>query len=194
MARKPGKPKNAGTSKESIAMRRKKFIEAYIANGGNGTEAVKTAGYTHKTARQQASRLLSDANIKAQLSERAKETARKYELTTDLAVRSIYQEITFDPAKLYREDGSLRDITELDEDTRMALTAVEFEQIGKREPVMVRKVKWAARHQAREQLMKHLGMFERDNEQKTKGLAELLKAVDGKTRGLPESEEGEDEC
>lgn len=166
--RKAGKKVKAGTSKAEAARRRAKFVEAYITNGGNTTQAAITAGFSAKTARSQGARLMTDVDIKDQIASRAKSVAKKYELTTELAARSIYQELTFDPADLYREDGSLKNITELDEDTRMALTSVEFEQIGGNDsPVTVRKVKWAGRHQAREQLMKHLGMFEADNRQKS---------------------------
>ena len=49
----------------------------------------------------------------------------------------------------------------------MALTSLELEQIGSPEgPIYTRKIKWASRAAAREQAMKHLGMFERDNAQK----------------------------
>lgn len=169
-AKKPAakaKKQKAGTGKEASIERRKVFVEAYITNGGNATQAAITAGYSDKTAGSQGQRLLKDVEIASRIAERAKAVANKYELTTELAARSIVQELTFDPAKLYRDDGSLKDIHELDEDTRMALSAVEFEQVGgKDDPVTVRKVKWANRAQAREQLMKHLGMFERDNTQK----------------------------
>lgn len=167
MAAKKVKPKpKAGTSKPSSEARKAIFVEAYITNGGNGKQAAIEAGYSPKTAEQQASRLLRDVKVKGQIAGRAKAVANKYELTTELAARSIVQELTFDPAKLYREDGSLKDITELDEDTRMALSSVEFEQSGNRDdPVTVRKVKWASRATAREQLMKHLGMFEADHKQ-----------------------------
>jgi phage terminase small subunit len=177
-----------GTSKQAAADRRKVFVEAYIANGGNATEAAKTAGYSNKTARQQAARLLSDVAIKAAISSRAAAVANKYELTTELAARSIVQELSFDPAKLYREDGSLKSILELDEDTRMALTSVEFEQMGSEDgPVYVRKIKWASRASARDHLMKHLGMFEADNRQKGAALADILNSLDGKDTGLPGS-------
>lgn len=158
----------AGTSAQAAAERRERFVEAYITNGGNGKQAAITAGFAEKGAEVTASKLLREPKVSEAIAQRAKSVANKYRLTTELAAKTIYQELTFDPAKLYREDGSLKDVTELDEDTRMALVSVEFEQIGgKDSPVTVRKVKWAARHQAREQLMKHLGMFEADNKQKS---------------------------
>ena len=156
----------AGTS--SVQERKKIFVEVYLANGGNATDAAIQAGYSKKTAKEQGSRLLADVNVKAQVSKRAEIVANKYELSAELAAKSIYQELTFDPAELYNDDGSLKSVKDLDKDIRMALTSVEFEEIGgKGSPITVRKVKWASRNQAREQLMKHLGMFEKDNKQKS---------------------------
>lgn len=150
----------AGTSKVEAAKRRKLFVEAYITNGGNATQAAISAGYSEKTADQQGSRLLKDVKVSADIASRAREVADKYGLTTELAARSIVQELTFDPAKLFDAEGQLKPVTDLDEDTRMALASIEFEQVGSKDaPVFVRKVKWANRAQAREQLMKHLGMF-----------------------------------
>lgn len=185
-AKKTGKQ---GTSKDAAVHRKAVFVEAYIANGGNATEAAKKAGYSAKTAYSQGGRLLKDVEIQRAIAERSKQVAKKYELTTDLVVKSIVQELTFDPAKLYQAGGQLKDITELDEDTRMALASVEFEQLGSQDaPVFVRKYKWAARQGAREQAMKHLGMFEKDNEQKASALAglprEVVEAVAERLRAL----------
>ncbi len=150
----------AGTSKAEAEKRRKLFVEAYVANGGNATQAAISAGYSEKTADQQGSRLLRDVKVSSDIALRAREVADRYGLTTELAARSIVQELTFDPAKLFDAEGRLKPVTELDEDTRMALASIEFEQVGSKDaPVFVRKVKWANRAQAREQLMKHLGMF-----------------------------------
>lgn len=163
------KPKHtkAGTSKAESAARRVRFANLYIANGGNATQAAKDAGYSPKTAYRTGADLLKEPQVRAFIAERAAQVADKYALTAELAAKSIVQELKFDPANLYHSDGRLKEVPELDEDTRMALASLEVESIGDRDsPVTVRKVKWASRHQAREQLMRHLGMFERDNTQK----------------------------
>lgn len=171
-----------GTSKQAAEMRRKDFVNAYIANGGNATEAAKDAGYSAKTAYQQGSRLLKDVEVSAAIRARRDELSKKYELTSDLVIRSIVQELTFDPAKLYHEDGSLKGLHELDEDIRMVLSGVELVQIGSPDaPVFVKRVKWAQRHQAREHAMKHLGMFDKDNTQKGAGLAEFVAWLEERT-------------
>jgi phage terminase small subunit len=183
---KPGKAK-AGTSKEGAESRRRLFVEAFVANGGNATEAAKAAGYSAASARYQGSKLLADPNVSQQIAARSEKLAKKYELTADLVTRSIVQELTFDPAKLYGPDGKLLQISELPEDVRMALQSVEFEQIGSLDaPVYVRKVKFAPKAQAREQAMKHLGMFERDNKQRNplEGVPrETLRAIAERLRG-----------
>lgn len=164
----------AGTSKAAAEARRKLFVEAYLSNGGNATEAAKTAGFSSKTARFQTSRLLTDVNIQTAIAARAEAVADKYSLNAEMVAKSIVQEINFNPKKLYNDDGTLKAITELDDDVASCLAGVEFAQLGSPDaPVFVRKYKWAAKAPAREQAMKHLGMFEKDNEQKVGVLAGL---------------------
>lgn len=158
----------AGTSSQAAADRKKLFAEAYIANGGNASEAAKSAGYSAKTARQQGARLLSDVYIRSILDERQNALANKYELTAEAIIKSIAQELHFDPADIFNADGSVKSVVEMDKDTRMALVSIETIQMGDPEsPAIVRKIKWAGKDRAREQAMKHLGMFEKDNGQKT---------------------------
>lgn len=169
---------NAGTSKNIAEDRRKTFAEVYIANGGNATDAAIKAGYSAKTAYSQGQRLLKNVEVAETVKGRRESLMKKYELTSELVTRSIVQELSFDPAKLYGPDGGLKAITDLDEDVRMALTAIEFEQIGSPDaPVFVRKVKWASRGVAREQAMKFLGMFEKDNKQRSGLLGDLPREV-----------------
>lgn len=168
-ARKPAqvkKPK-VGNPREGAAARKAAFIEAYIANGHNATAAAIAAGFSPKSAGSQGHDLLKKPEVAEAIKQRTIGLVKKYELTTDMVVKSLVQELTFDPAQLYDEDGQLRAVKDLPEDARMALVSVEAEQHGSPQaPVYTRKIKWAAKHQAREQAMKHLGMFERDNEQR----------------------------
>ena len=51
------------------------FVDKYFEFTFNGTKAAKAAGYSAKTARQQASRLLTNVNIKAEVERRLSEQA-----------------------------------------------------------------------------------------------------------------------
>ena len=166
--KKPPRPAKQKRTAAGLTPKQERFVLEYLKDL-NATAAYKRAGYeaTGNSAEVNASRLLRHAQVEAEIARRTKKVAEKHELSAELVIRSIVQELTFDPAKLYGPDGKLLPITDLPEDVRMALTAVEFEQAGSLDaPVYVRKVKWAQRHQAREQAMKHLGLFERDNQQR----------------------------
>lgn len=154
--------------KKALTPKQDRFVQEYLVDL-NATAAYKRAGYAGKgnVAEAAACRLLRNVQVQAEIVRRSKKTANKYELTQELIIRSIVQELAFDPAKLYDREGRLLPITELPEDVRMALTSIEFEQHGSLEaPVYVRKVKWAQRQGAREHAMKHMGLFEKDNKQR----------------------------
>lgn len=187
--RKVTKADKAGTSKQAAGEKKKLFAEAYIANGGNASEAAKSAGYSAKTAGVTGCRLLKDVQVQSILGERQKTLANKYELTAEAIIKSIAQDLHFDPANLFNGDGSVKAVAEMDADTRMALVSIETLQLGDADsPAIIRKIKWATKHQAREQAMKHLGMFEQDNKQKSDpitALAEFLMERTGGTSRLP---------
>lgn len=162
----------AGTSKESAEARVAMFVEAYLVNGENGSEAAKAAGYSPKSAAQQASRLLTDAKVQARISARRGSLIKKFELTTERVMRNLAQVLYFDPRKLYREDGSLKPIHELDDDTAQAISGFEvledFQGRGEERELssLTKKVKWLDKNTARDQAMKHLGEYEADNRQR----------------------------
>lgn len=167
------------------------FVEVYVANGDNGREAAIAAGFSAKTAEVKASQLLREVKVLDAIRERRESLVKKYELTAEMVTRSIVQELNFDPAKLYDEDGNLKSLNDLDEDTRMVLSGVEFVQIGSPDaPVFVKKVKWAQRHQAREHAMKHLGMFEKDNRQKVDPIVQILEELGGRS-AFPVARDGD---
>jgi phage terminase small subunit len=180
-----------GTSKEAADTRKRLFVEAFLVNGENGTDAAITAGFSAHTAASQASRLLKDVKVQAAIKERRDALLSKLELTTEAVLRSLAQAVFFDPRKLYRADGSLKDVHEMDDDTAMALAGLEVTEDYATAPLETElerqahggelkrqrgakvlasrtaKVKWHDKTSAREQAMKHLGLFKADNTQRT---------------------------
>lgn len=55
---------------EQLSLRQKRFINAYLANGGNATQAAIKAGYTSKAAAETGSRLLRNAKVSGVIKER----------------------------------------------------------------------------------------------------------------------------
>lgn len=197
----PRKTPTAGSAEQ----RRKLFIEAFLSNGENVTEAALAAGFAPKSASSQGSRLLKTAKVKAEIDKRRAEIIESIQDKTNLTVarvlESLAHAVLFDPRKLYREDGTLKPVNELDDATAMALTGFEIvEEYAPNAPTELEpqahggglkrfrrtvvghtaKVKWLDKNTAREQALKHLGLFDKDNRQRIDPLLALLAAVNPK--------------
>ena len=174
----------AGTSKESAEDRRIAFAEALLSNGGNKTQAAITAGCSPASAERQGNRLSRDVRVLAILDKRRTEIAKTNELSTDEIMRDMARALRFDPRKLYRQDGTMKPIHELDDDTALCLTGIEVVTMPGPEgdtPLFVKKMKWESKATARDQALKVFGMYEKDNKQKVGALdglpRELLQAM-----------------
>lgn len=155
------------------------FINEYLIDK-NATQAAIRAGYSVKTARQMGDENLSKPYIAAEIESRLATLAAKAGLTAELVLASLARELRFDPADLYDEWGNIKPIHEIPEDARKCLVGMETAQVGSPEaPVMVQKAKWVSAANARDQAMKHLGLYEKDNAQKTDPVRDLIMAIQG---------------
>lgn len=178
----------SGEAKKPLSQRQLAFVEEYCKDR-NGAQAVIRAGYSEAGASVQAVRLLADARIKAKIDEFILGASQRAELTAERVLRELGRIALFDPRKLLRADGSPKPIEELDDDTAAGIAGLEvleqYEGSGDDRQFVgyVKKYKIADKNSAIEKAMKHLGLFERDNKQKTDPLASLLQRVAGS--GLP---------
>lgn len=194
MAKKrPKKRVKAGTSKAESAKRRALFVEEYISNGGNATQAAITAGFSPKGARAAASRLLTDNNIGAEVIRRRAELVEKAQLSSEETLRSMARAVKFDPRKLFApviggdgkpekdEHGRMKmrrlEVWELDDDTALAIQGVEFDEIKAGGFVIgqTMKLKACDRNVAREQAHKFHGHYQKDNDQLGTAVARIFK-------------------
>lgn len=77
---------------EKISEKHRLFVEEYLNNGLNGTQAYLTVYKSVKkeeTARVNASRLLTNANVKALLEEKQAKTIKKLEITREDILRRL---------------------------------------------------------------------------------------------------------
>jgi phage terminase small subunit len=165
----------AGTSRERAAERRALFIEAYLTNGGNATQAAISAGFTKKSARSRGFELVKDRDLSKAIEERRAAVLAKAQTVTGLTVERTLQEVArlayFDPRKLYDDKGNLKPVHELDDDTAAAVGSVEQyeEYAGRGEEREIightKKVKPFDKNAALDKAMKTLGLYEADNQQ-----------------------------
>ena len=111
-----------------VHQRRTRFIKEYLIDQ-NATRAAIAAGYAEKSAHVTGSQLLSNPKIREQIeSENAKVNAG-LEVTVE-HVRSELARLAFhDPRKFLNPDGSAKLITDLDDDTAMALAGFETAEL-----------------------------------------------------------------
>ena len=159
-----------------------------VASGKTQADAFREAyprskDWKPESVHEKASILASNVKVMsriAELKERITETgiasaARVLQEATRIAL--------FDPRRLFFDDGMPKPITALDDDTAAALAGLdvveEFEGSGDDRKFVgyTKKYKVADKNSALEKLFKHHGLYERDNEQKTNPLSELLRAV-----------------
>lgn len=128
-ARSKGKPANDAT--QALNPMEERFCHEYLSvTPNNITEAYRRAGYTcsGSAARAAASRLFKRPSIQAAIKAMRAADARKYEITRE-RVLNEYAKLAFtDPRNFFREDGSLKHPTELDDMTAGALTQFEVEE------------------------------------------------------------------
>jgi phage terminase small subunit len=71
--------------------RRRRFVENYLVTG-NGAQAATLAGYSEKSAKVTASRLLTDANVRAAIARGQAERAERVQVTQDYVLTRLMME------------------------------------------------------------------------------------------------------
>ena len=168
------------TSAVAIADRERLFVEAYVANGGVGSEAARAAGYSEKNARRRAFILLRRPNVVKALAARREKLALRYELTTESVIAELSKIVHADPRRLFSpENGAILPVKDWPDDVAGMVASIEvdelFEGTGNGRAVIGRtkKVKLWDKNSAIEKAMKHLGLFAEDNKQRNGALADL---------------------
>lgn len=162
----------------------KMFCDEYLKSL-NATEAYKVAYPSCKkdeTARANSSRLLTNANIKEYIEEQMKEREKRTKVTQDRVVKEFAKIAFLNPKKLFDDNGCLKDISEIDDETAGAIAGIEVfeeyqghgedrEYIGR-----TKKIKIADKVKSLENLGRHLGMF-KDKIEISKPTSEITEEI-----------------
>jgi len=175
-----------GTSRAQAAQRRVVFVEVFVSNGGNGTDAAIQAGFSARTAGVTASQLLKDPNVSAAIKARQAELAEKHKLTTESVIAELAKIVHADPRRMFDANGNLLPPGEWPDDLAGAIAGVDVTTTRGEIEVTTKKIKLWDKNSAIEKAMKHLGLFEQDNKQKTMMSdlpRDLVKAISARLRG-----------
>ena len=144
--------------------RQRAFIDEYVANP-NARLAAEKAGYSKKTASRIGPELLGKPWVRAEIERRQRKAAEKHDVTAERVVEELARVAMADPRKLFREDGSPKPVQELDDQTAAALSRVSVRSIPGSE-AQVLEYRLIDKNQALDKLMKHVGGYKADNEQR----------------------------
>lgn len=145
----------------------KRFCDEYLIDL-NATRAYKVAYKNCKsdlTARTNGSKLLTNTNIQKYISEKQKEIEKRTEVTQDMVIKELAKIAFLDIRKLYTENGQLKNIADIDNETAGAISSLEtleeYDGVGdNREKIGdTQKVKLLDKTKALELLGRHLGIF-----------------------------------
>lgn len=180
--------KKAGATNERVPAndRRETFCREYLVDF-NGTRAAVAAGYSKRSARQQASRMLTEPNIQARLDELRKERAERLEITGDQVLREFARVGFSDIRQVVTWEGdgdetrvSLTPSGDIPLDAARALSGVKvkrqrrIDEGGVTIETIDFDIRLHSKDQALQALARHLGLFEKDNNQKDRSLLEIL--------------------
>jgi phage terminase small subunit len=165
-AKKPAKLIKSAQN-DTAKARRLRFIEAFLSNGENASQAALAAGFAKRSAGQQGSRLLKNDEVRAEIDKRRTEVLDKFRLTTERTYQEIARLAYADPRKFFNSDGSIKPVHELDDDCAAVIASIELDEIKADGQTIgvTRKIKSWDKNAALEKAAKILGLFGKDNAQ-----------------------------
>lgn len=143
----------------------KRFCEEYIIDL-NGTKAAIRAGYSEKTAEVQASRLLRNAKVLEFVSQLKEKRSERTEITADMVVKELAK-IGFNNLQDYIDEGNtIKDLKTIPRDHAASVESIKIiETVWDGGTKTATTFKLHDKVSALEKLGRHLGIFEKDNEQ-----------------------------
>lgn len=151
-----------------LTIKQERFAQKYVELG-NATEAYRQSydaeNMAPETINNEAYVLLQHPEVAARIEKLEDLRRKRHEVTIDRVV-SEYSKLAFlDIRKAFTEDGDLKSIVTIDDDTAAAIAGVEFEEVfeqdgRKRVHVgRIHKLKLSDKKGALDSLSKFLGMF-----------------------------------
>lgn len=160
--------------------KQKRFCDEYLIDL-NGAQAAIRAGYSADTAKEQASRLLTNVNVQNYIQERQQEIKSSTNITQERVLQELAKIAFVDIREAFGPDNQLHDIRQLDDDTAAALASVE--SVEMRSDGMVtgetKKIRFHNKITALDLIGKHLGMYDKDNAQRRSDIVNVINLGSG---------------
>lgn len=156
--------------------KQERFVEEYLIDL-NGTQAAIRAGFSPKTAAEQACRMLKGGHVKDAIDKAMAERSKRTGITQDRVLRELARLAFVNPADVI----SLNEATVIGEaslDDLAAIASVKVKTIPTEDGEIVeREVKFYDKTKSLDMLNRHLGMYNDKLEVKNEGEDKKLDAI-----------------
>jgi len=148
-----------------------KFAQEYLVDL-NATQAAIRAGYSANTAAEQGYQLLNNEDVSGHICGLRLKQQERTDITADKVLKEVARLAFSDIREYYKEDGTLKNIHEVSDDAAAALSGLDVDELFEMEGrVKVftgysKKIRLHSKTDGLEKLMKHLGLYGKDNSQK----------------------------
>jgi len=154
--------------------RHESFAREYIIDF-IGAQAALRAGYSKKTARTQANKLLTKGDIQQRVAELQQERNKRVEITADDVLKELLNWAYGDITEIMTLTAE--QIKELPPEVRRLI--VSFKRTTRKIPhideyEIAIEVKFVDKQKAMDMVAKHIGFYEKDNDQKTTPVQNIL--------------------
>lgn len=143
-----------------LSPRHARFVAEFLVTY-SASEAARRAGYTGKNIDVTAAKTLRLPQVAAAINEAERHRLSELRVTADRVEAELARIAFFDVRDLVNEDGSLKELTDLDDNTAAAISGIEVVTIGNKVTGVgeVTKLKIADKVKALELLGKRLKIF-----------------------------------
>ena len=159
------------------------FVEHYVLHG-NARASARAAGYGDNPGVSYG--LMRDPKVKAAIDEHRRGAAERAGVNADMLMQHLAAIIGFDMARLYDDEGKLKPVHQLDDETRRAISEIEEKEFG-------RKTKAYDKLSAITLAMKHLGLLvdrvQHSGEVQVVGMAQRIRERAAKAAPDPSASE-----
>jgi len=151
----------------ALEPRQIRFCEEYVVDH-NGTQAAIRAGYSKKTANEQAARLLANVSVKAHIADLQEDLRNKTSLTAELIIEELRSLGFWSIKDFLDEDNSVTDLKKMTKAQLRPVVGIKVTEtvIGDVREVKT-ELKMADKRASLVDLGRHLGIFKEDNKQKS---------------------------
>lgn len=153
-----------------LTEQQKKFCREYMKDF-NGAQSAIRAGYSQRAAKEQASRLLTNANVAIFLASLKAQASEAHKGLADIIVAELIKLGFSDIKNFLDSDNTIKDISQLSSELTACVESIkktetefgEGETRGKKTSI---QIKLHSKLEALEKLARYVGLYEADNRQR----------------------------